>query len=468
MTQGLAVLFSALLSAGALGSTLLDPDPTPEPGSTKFSHAFAVVDDINGDGVRDMVAAAPFQDGDFDHPATSDPLVHQEFGPPQDVGKAWVLSGADLSVIRVLDDPYYQMPQLDKFGGQFGSAVSATGDLNGDGVSDIIIGIPHRHLPNDEGTAFNAGEAIVFSGADGSILHTLDADEAHESARFGSAVAGLGDVNGDGVPDLLVGEPKNDSATTGLPDTGTVYVFDGATGNLIYDVDAPSLGGAEQNGRFGSAVANAGDLNNDGVSDFLVGSPGNSRVYAINGATGEVLYSVVSPQLEQLPSFGMAIAAGRDLNNDGVPDFVVGSPLQKQLTGIAFVFSGSDGSMIRKLTAAQQTFAKFGASIALTDDFTGDGKADILIGAPDHTVSGLLNAGEAFVFNGSTGRLFKTVTAATPTAYSGFGFAVGGVDLHGNGSTQLIIGTPYQDADIFDPITMDIETHLQIGQLEIQ
>src|SRR5689334_10181521 len=147
-TQGLAVLFSAVLSAGAFGSTVLDPDPTPEPGSTKFSHAFAVMDDVNGDGVRDIVAAAPFQDGDFDHPAASDPLVHQEFGPPQDVGKVWVLSGADLSVIRVLDDPYYQMPQLDKFGGQFGTAVSATGDLNGDGVSDIIIGIPHRHLEN--------------------------------------------------------------------------------------------------------------------------------------------------------------------------------------------------------------------------------------------------------------------------------------------------------------------------------
>lgn len=470
VTQGLALIVSTLLSTSMLGSTLLDPDPTPEPGSTKFSHAFAVVGDINGDGVRDIVAAAPFQDGDFDHPAgpRSAPPVHQEFGPPQDVGKVWVLSGADLSIIRVLDDPNFQMPVDLKFGGQFGTSVAATGDLNGDGVGDVIVGIPHRVIPVGDDTAVAAGEAIVFSGSDGTILHTLDAPVVQESSRFGTAVAGLGDVNGDGVPDLLVGQPKADSAESGLADTGAVYVFDGASGSLIREIDAPDLRGAEQNGRFGMALANAGDLDQDGVSDFLVGSPGNSRVYAISGATGTVLYSVVSPQLEKLPSFGAALAAGKDLNNDGIPDFVVGAPLQKQLTGIAFVFSGRDGRMIRKLTAAPQAFAKFGSAVALTDDLTGDGLPDILIGAPDHTVNGLLNAGEAFVFDGSNGTLFKTVTAAEPKAYAAFGFSVAAEDLNGNGVRQLIIGAPLQDADLFDPITMDIETHLQIGQLEIQ
>jgi hypothetical protein len=362
------------------------------------------------------------------------------------------------------------MPQLDKFGGQFGTSVSATGDLNGDGVGDIIIGIPHRHREDVEegGTAFNAGEAIVFSGSDGAILYTLDAPDVHESARFGYAVAGIGDVNGDGVPDLLVGEPKNDSADTGLADVGTVYVFDGANGSLIREMDAPDLGGAEENGRFGMALANAGDLDQDGVSDYVVGSPGNSRVYAISGATGAVLYSVVSPQLERLPSFGSAVAAGKDLNNDGTPDFVVGAPLQTGMTGIAYAFSGQDGSLLRKLTAARQAFAKFGSSVALINDVTGDGRPDILVGAPDQTVSGLLNAGQAFVFNGATGRLFKTVTAAAPKAYAAFGFSVDAEDLNGNGVLQYIIGAPLQDADIFDPITMDIETHLQIGQLEIQ
>src|SRR5262249_11664546 len=153
---------------------------------------------------------------------------------------------------------------------------------------------------------------------------------------------------------------------------------------------------------------------------------------------------------------------------DGTPDFVVGSPNQTGMTGAAFVFSGRDGSLIRTLRSTRQAFAKFGASVALIEDVTGDGRADILVGAPDQTVNGLLNAGEALVFNGATGKLFKTVTAAAPKAYAGFGFSVDAEDLNGNGVLQYIIGAPLQDADIFDPITMDIETHLQIGQLEIQ
>lgn len=463
--QGVFVLvFSVLLSSGALGTTVLDPDPTPEPGSTKFGHAFAVVGDVNGDGVRDIVATAPFQDGDFNRPGGG----VQPFGPPQDVGKAWVLSGTDFSIIRVLDDPYFQIPELLKFGAQFGTSISATGDLNGDGVGDIIIGLPHRIRPVEDDNLVNAGEAIVFSGSDGSVLLTLQAPEAHESGRFGYAVAGIGDVNGDGVSDLLVGEPKNDSGETGLADVGTIYVFSGADGSLIRQMDAPDLGGAEQNGRFGMALANAGDLDQDGVSDYLVGSPGNSRVYAISGATGAVLYNVVSPQLERLASFGVAIAAGKDLNNDGIPDFVIGSPNQSHLSGIAYAFSGRDGSLLWKLSAARQAFAKFGWSVALINDVTGDGLPDILIGAPDHTVNGLLNAGEAFVFNGSNGKLFKTVTAAAPKAYASFGFSVDAEDLNGNGVIQYIVGAPLQDVDLYDPITMDIETHLQMGQLEIQ
>jgi hypothetical protein len=469
----MALLFSAFLSTGALGATLLDPDPTPEPGATQFGRAVLAIDDINGDGVRDIVASAPFQDGDFDHPGAS--VDRLEFGPPQNVGKVWVLSGADLSIIRVLDDPKFQMPAEEKFGDQFGNCLVNAGDLNGDGVSDIIVGLWHRVLedPVEDEEAFNAGQAMVFSGSDGTLLYTVGAPEAHENGKFGTAAAGMGDLNGDGVPDFIVGEPKNDGEEEaeeeeeGIPDVGTVYVFNGATGTVMSEIHAPELEGEEANGLFGTALANAGDLDGDGLNDFIAGAPGIGRVYAISSATGEPIFTVVSPQTEKLPSFGAAVAAGKDVNNDGIPDFVVGAPLQNGLAGAASVFSGSNGRLIKRLTAAPEAFAKFGASVAMTNDLSGDGRPDIIVGAPDHSVNGLLNAGEAFIFNGRNGQLVRTVTAAAPTAYAGFGTSVEAAVLQGS-TVSLLIGAPYQDAEIFDPDTGDFETHLQIGQLEIQ
>jgi hypothetical protein len=117
------------------------------------------------------------------------------------------------------------------------------------------------------------------------------------------------------------------------------------------------------------------------------------------------------------------------------------------------------------LRATRQAFAKFGSSVAVSPDVTGDDRADVLVGAPDVTVNGLKNAGQVFVFRGNTGRLSRTLSSEVPTAYAGFGFAV----TTGNftGTPQIVIGVPFQDKDLMDP-GGDIHTHLQIGQIEIQ
>src|SRR5262249_5923697 len=245
-------------------------------GSTRFGQSVAVIGDINGDGVPDLAVGTPFQDGDFD-PGNG-------FGPPQDVGKVFLISGASLGTLSQVNDPFFQQPvAFPKFGGFFGFAVAGVGDLNHDGIPDILVGVPHHS--NFDLDHINAGEAFVFSGADGSILFTLTDPNEDEGNRFGYAVAGLGDVNGDGVPDMLIGTPKL-NASEDLPDVGAAYIFSRANGSLIRQLNSPAQ---TLNARFGSAVANAGDVNHDGVTDVLIGAPGANKAYVFNGATGALI-----------------------------------------------------------------------------------------------------------------------------------------------------------------------------------
>jgi FG-GAP repeat len=128
-----------------------------------------------------------------------------------------------------------------------------------------------------------------------------------------------------------------------------------------------------------------------------------------SGRTGALVFTLVSPTAEELPSFGSAVAGGKDVSHDGIPDFAVGAPLQNSLQGAVYIFSGADGKLQRNLQAGTATFAKFGSSIAFSDDLTGDNRPDVLVGAPDQAVGDAPNAGEAFIFNGANGRLFKTI-----------------------------------------------------------
>ena len=446
----LALMVSGLWVTSARASTVQDPQP--ESSTTRFGQSVAVIGDITGDGVPDLIVGGPFHDSEFSGT--------NGFGPPQDVGRAFLINGATLGEIAELNDPFFQQPlDFPKFGGFFGFSVAGLGDINHDGVPDVLVGVPHHsNFPADH---INAGEAFVFSGADHSILFTLNDPNEAEGNRFGYAVAALGDVNGDGVPDMAIGTPKL-NASDDLPDVGTVYIFSGANGSLIRQLNAPDQ---ILSARFGSAVANAGDVNHDGVNDLIVGAPGASKAYVFNGATGARIFTMTSPAAPNanlIPSFGNAVAGGVDLNGDGVSDFVIGAPNEKGLQGAAYVFSGSNGALLRSLKGPRQGFAKFGTSVAVTPDVTGDGRPDILVGAPDVPVSGLQNAGEVLIFK-ANGRLSQTLTSEQPTAYAGFGYAVTTGNF--NGTTQTVVGVPFEDINII--VNGDVETHLQMGQIEV-
>ena len=450
----LALTFSALLVTAARATTLLDPEPLPS--TTLFGRALAGIGDVNGDRVTDLAVGAPYQDGEFDN-------IDAGFGPPQNVGKVWILSGANLSVITVLNDPQFQQVQDLKFGGQFGTSLAAAGDVNGDGIQDVLVGTPN-HGPGSEGP-FNTGRAFVMNGKSDKVLLTLDDPTPQENARVGTSVASLGDVNADGKPDFLVGVPGKDVGDE-FSTVGVAYIYSGADGSVIRTLNDPA---ADEGARFGFAVAKAGDVDGDGVSDALIGAPGHSEAFVFSGRTGSLIFTIPSPAAEKLPSFGYAVAGGKDVNNDGKPDFVIGAPLLKNSQGGVFIFNGSDGTLSRRLRIpTSQKSARAGASVAAIDDVTGDGRPDIMVGVPDQDVGGRINAGETLIFSGANGALFQTLTSATPQAFAGFGSALAGVDFDGDGIPTPVVGVPFQNADLIDPEDGDLVTHLQIGQIEIQ
>ncbi|MGH8095118.1 MAG: integrin alpha [Chthoniobacterales bacterium] len=451
---GLLILL--VIVATARATTLLDP--FPEPSTTQFGRTVAVVGDVNGDGVPDFAVGAPLQDGDF-------VSTRVGFGVPQNVGKVFIVDGATLAILSVMNDPEFTLVQPQHFGGQLGKSLAVSADINGDGISDVIAGVPHHiENPNDPDTIINqAGEALVFSGRDGTLLFTLKDPTAEEDGRFGSAVAALGDVNSDGFADFVVGVPGKDiGGEDGIANVGLAYVFSGKDGSLIRTLNDPPRGGDEAGAAFGSALANAGDVDGDGVSDIVVGAPGEGRVHVFSGKTGNLLYSIISPINDAIPSFGAAVAGGQDFNRDRKPDIVVGAPLSGHSRGAAYIYNGTNGALIRALKSpTPQLYAKFGVSVYASPDLTGDKRGDVIVGASGQKVNGLDGAGEAFVYNGVNGKLFKTLASTNPQAHAGFGLGLTSAAYPGSKTATAVIGAPYQGTVI------DSVTHLQIGQIEI-
>ena len=139
----------------------------------------------------------------------------------------------------------------------FGYSVSGAGDVNNDGYADLIVG-----APNDYKTASDSGSARVFSGWDGTILYTFNGDSAYD--HLGYSVSGAGDVDGDGFADLIVGAYADDN-NGNL--SGSARVFSGEDGTILY-----TFNGDSAQDYFGWSVSGAGDVNNDGYADIIVGA----------------------------------------------------------------------------------------------------------------------------------------------------------------------------------------------------
>lgn len=291
----------------------------------------------------------------------------------------------------------------------FGTIVTNIGDITGDGRPDIAVGANSQ----DVGGNADQGSVFLFSGRTGAFIARLDHPTPEADSHFGSPIAGISDVNGDDVPDFAVAAHQQDVA--GTNNAGRVFVFSGSDRSLLYTVDNPDL--PDDGPQFGSGIIGMGDVNCDGIPDFAVGSPfygggpsnGVGRAYMFSGLDGTLLFKIFmpNPEANSIPAYQGRFANVGDVTGDGVADLAVGAHLKDAMgnydQGQAWIFSGADGSLHCTLDdPIPQPTAHFGISIEGLGDVDGDGVPDIVVGAQIQDVGGEVDVGQGFVFSGAT------------------------------------------------------------------
>jgi hypothetical protein len=343
-------------------------------------------------------------------------------------------------------------------GGKFGNRIALTGDYDGDGVPDLGIGVPDQLVA---GLPL-VGRARVFSTGTRNELRTLAGET--QGDRFGNSIAGLPDVDGDGVPDLLVGAtrftvtiPRPDKPTPRiLQQLGRFYVVSGASSAFI-----ANLTGIGEFDRLGKDVLALGDVDADGIDDFAVSSQHFSETVA-DALGGVVVYSGASTAggilaaryivggTDKNAEFGGTLARLDDWDGDGIDDFAVGARLQDvpknnnvlKDAGAVFVFSGAAGAPLGQVEGTSAS-ANLGAALGTVGDLDGDGHDELLAGAPGTDLPNHGNIGRVVVFSSRDLSVLRAIDL--PVARRGFRFGTclaGLPDVDGDGVPDFAAGAP--------------------------
>lgn len=363
-----------------------------EAANDQFGWIARNIGDVDGDGVPDFVTSAP-----------------TSRAKGENAGRIYVYSTKSGKLLWKADG---------RAGDQLGTGLEAAGDTNGDGIPDVVASAP------------GGGYVNIYSGRDGRVLRTLKAENVKDD--FGRHVEGVGDVNGDGYADVIVGAPNNNAAGE---NAGRAYVYSGKNGQLLLTLSGESAGD-----NFGSAVAGYSDSQH---RLLLVGAPGagpkrTGRTYVYDGLSSVPKFTIEAD--ETGVSLGqMFLSVLGDVDGDGVPDVYASdwaNSAKGPSTGRVYVHSGKDGHRLFALTG-ETAGEGFGTSPSVAGDVDGDGHADLIVGAWQYA-GAAVGGGRAYLYSGLDGHLIRTYTCRTPGDTFGFDAVTMG-DVRRDGMTAFLI-----------------------------
>ncbi|MGB8167133.1 MAG: Calx-beta domain-containing protein [Chthoniobacteraceae bacterium] len=441
--------------------------------------------DVNGDGFDDVIVGANLADPNGLSSGSSYVVFGRAagFAANLDLSSLDGTNGFKLNGAAVADNA--------------GAAVSAAGDVNGDGFGDLIIGA----LGADPGDTNTGASYVVFgrssftstagtielSSLNGTTGFTISGVAANDSA--GRAVAAAGDVNGDGFDDLIIGASTADPHGT---DSGAAYVVFGHAGPFATNLNLSALNGANgfklsgaaADDRAGVSVRSAGDVNGDGFADVIVGAgradpngsisgasyvifgraagfAANLDLSTLNGANGFKLSGVAANDYS-----GRSVSGAGDINGDGFDDLIIGAHFADphgNYSGASYVVFGQAAAFAANLElsilngpngfkiSGAAAYSYSGVSVSAAGDVNGDGLDDLIVGAFGTDTHGSLS-GASYVVFGKTGTFTANLDLSSLTGTNGFrisgealddrsGSVVSAAgDVNGDGFDDVIIG----------------------------
>ena len=342
---------------------------------------------------------------------------------------------------------------------QLGFSVAGAGDVDGDGYDDVLVSAPYANNP-----ATAEGIVYLYRGSSSGLATTASwsAEGGVAQTTFGYSVDGAGDVNGDGYDDVIIGAPYY---ANGQASEGRAVIYWGSSSGLGSSAGW-SVESQQTSALMGWSVAGAGDVDNDGYADVVIGIPswdgghkneGRVSIF-LGGPSGPgTSADAVRESLQNSAYLGYSVAGAGDINGDGYDDVAAGGwyyddPLRNE--GVVDVWHGGPSGPVAVLDWSDvggQAYAYLGASIAGAGDVDGDGYGDLLVGAPGWDTTAA-DVGQArLYFGGSSGLGAAGWTVSAAESGAGLGGAVAGAgDVDGDGLDDLLIGASAQDDGIVD------------------
>jgi hypothetical protein len=276
----------------------------------------------------------------------------------------------------------------------FGGSVANAGDVDGDGVDDLLVGETRYSA-----SATRCGRVCVYSGKSHALIRSHSGTQADE--RLGTAVAGVGDLDGDGYGDYA--GASYDFDTTTAADAGRILVWSGSTGSVLWTAE-----GSSAHEHLGAQLTTIADMDDDGIPELLAGAQtaDEARLFDESGQVFLTLHGTAGS------GFGGGAARTGDVDGDGHDDFLVSAELYSSAThpyvGEVNVFSGKSATWLFRFEG-DEDHDELGSSLAGIDDVDGDGVPDFLVGASLGSNSTYGDwAGYARVVSGSSGATLRT------------------------------------------------------------